>query len=162
MNKAAIIIIQIILGIQLNAQPNSACAKAFHQAISGGFDLIDIEMQAFNRALISTDGDQILVAYDRLIKTTESVIESGKAMKVCPGAEAYHLAATELCNFYLSIFENEYHTVVALLFKMEITDEDFQVMEQIFDDIETREAVFLEKFTQVQQEFCTTHGINEE
>lgn len=157
--KKIILGLMLVSAISAQAQSNDK-AIAYNDYIVNLQNTIGESIVTFNDVM-STDtitAAGIQPYYDAMIENTKNAISKMKDVLPYDGNSDLKNAATDLFQFYLTIFQNEYKEMIGIIFGDAIGDPQLQRMNEILADISAKEAVLDGNFQAAQVAFATKYN----
>lgn len=121
-------------------------------------NLIVERIDAYISNISDGDKNSTLVSLKELIKTIDQSLINLKNIGPYESNSAFRDAAIDLFEFYKSVAMNEYNEIVDIRFKEELTDEDYNRLQEIVDQISAKEKLVDDKFINSQKAFANEFG----
>ena len=156
---------KIILGLML-VSAISAQAQSDDKAIAYNDYIVNLQntigesIVTFNDVM-STDtitAEGIKPYYEAMINNTKNAIVKINEVLPYDGNSDLKNAASDLFQFYLTIFQNEYKEMIDIIFSDNIGDPQLQRMNEILADISAKEAVLDGNFQAAQEAFAAKYN----
>lgn len=121
-----------------------------------GADIL-ILIDKFNE--VDMTKEAILPTLEKLLGTAKSALTSVKKITPYEGDTQLKLAAVNLFQFYVRIIDNDYRTMIELLYGGEMTDDISSRLNTIVQKVQEDEAVIDENFATAQAAFAEKYNI---
>lgn len=94
-----------------------------------------------------------------LVKTAQSSISGTQKMPGFDGSTELRDAAVALFKFYEDVIQDEYKQMIDIIYKEEITEDDYANLTIILERVTQEEVAFDERFQNAQAAFARKHGL---
>lgn len=142
----------------LSSIQNGNNAVEYNNKIIGYQGEIIQSMLSMVNEIAPGNNEKVEAKRQELVKVIDKNIASLTALEAMPDDQGLKAAALELFNFYKSIAENEYKSMIEIVGKENPTAEDSQKILTLQEGINKREAELDEKMAKVQEAFAQKYG----
>lgn len=145
-----------------------ASAQKFSSAVEYNDHIVDLQneigykMIAFNEQVGGENStmEQVQPFFDDLLSTTRDVIQRLEKVQPWENNKELKLAALELFRFYERTIDKDYRQMIGIVYKAEMTDEDYQALTEILAKVTEDEKAFDNRFQLAQQAFADKYNID--
>jgi hypothetical protein len=95
----------------------------------------------------------------QLVKTAQTSIANTQKMSAFEGSSELRDAAVALFKFYEGVIKDEYRQMIDILYKEDITEEDFVNLDNLLQRVTEEEVAYDERFQNAQAAFAEKHGL---
>lgn len=161
MRNISFLLLLLFAGFNLNAQQTK-----FSNAIEYNDYIVNkqTEIGGLINGLMDVVNDTLSTAENAHTKRTSAIIKMNfiiddvRNMPDWNGNTQLRDAAVELFKFYRSCFENEYKSMIDIIYKVDATDADYAEMDKLLAQVTEKEKPMDAKFEAAQVAFADANG----
>lgn len=164
MRQTLLLLFLFVSGISLNAQTSSQynfkTAVEYNDYIVNKQTEIGVMINDLMTIVNDTNSlvDQAHISRRAAIVKMNSIINDVRNMPDWKGNTQLRDVSVSLFSFYRSCFENEYKSMIDIVYKTDATDDDFKELDRLLLVVTEKEKPLDDAFAKAQSDFASANG----